>query len=76
MKQDANNNAPKLSMALIIRVAGALLGIVGGYLYYIKVGCTSGSCPITSNPWMSMLWGGLMGYLIADMIPTRKKREG
>lgn len=75
MKQDEDGKVPKTKLALMLRLAGALLGIAGGYLYYIKIGCNSGGCPITSNPWMSMLWGGLMGYLIADMIPARKKKE-
>lgn len=59
----------------LIRVAGIFAGIAGGYLYYIKIGCTSGGCPITSNPYMSILWGGVMGYLIADMFTGRKKGE-
>ncbi len=40
---------------------GILLGAAGGYLYYHFVGCTSGSCPITSNPLHSTLYGALMG---------------
>lgn len=52
----------------LLQVAGAIIGIVGGYLYYKFVGCRSGSCAITSNPYMSMIWGGLMGYLLLDMV--------
>ncbi|MDK2908934.1 MAG: hypothetical protein PWR20_501 [Bacteroidales bacterium] len=75
MKQAGENKLSKSKIDWIIRLVGAIIGIAGGYLYYIKVGCNSGSCPITSNPWMSMLWGGLMGYVIADLIPARKKKE-
>lgn len=54
-------------------LAGLLVGIVGGYLYYRLVGCNSGGCAITSNPYMSMLWGGLMGYLLADIFKLKEK---
>ena len=50
---------------------GLLLGVIGGYLYYHFIGCTSGTCAITSNPYMSILWGGLMGYLVADIFKIK-----
>lgn len=50
-----------------------LLGVIGGYAYYFYIGCRSGSCPINSNPWLSMIWGGLLGYIIADWIFPAKK---
>lgn len=56
-----------------IQLLGLLLGVAGGYLYYRLVGCQSGSCAITSNPYMSMLWGGLMGYLLLDMVANYLK---
>jgi hypothetical protein len=43
-------------------VTGGLLG----FLYYYYVGCKSGTCAITSNPYMSMLWGGLMGFFLIN----------
>jgi len=54
------------------RILGILLGGVGGFLYYHFVGCASGNCPITSNPYMSILYGGIMGYLIVDMFKKKK----
>lgn len=48
-------------------IIGIILGVISGYLYYRTIGCSSGSCPITSNVWMSMGWGAAMGYLIAGM---------
>ncbi len=56
-------------------IIGMLIGVIGGYIYYIEVGCKSGSCPITSNPWMTMLWGLLMGYLVGDMFNKEAKKE-
>jgi hypothetical protein len=51
-----------------------VVGIIGGYIYYIEIGCKSGSCPITSNPWMTMLWGLLMGYLVGDLFNKEAKK--
>jgi len=56
-------------------VIGAVLGAIGGYTYYIQVGCNSGSCAITSNPYLSMLWGAALGYLVFDMFKRRKKKS-
>ena len=58
---------------LIKNAIGIIIGGVGGYLYYIKIGCASGTCPLTSNPYVSILWGGLVGYLIADLIKLGKR---
>jgi hypothetical protein len=59
----------------VIALVGLLVGAIGGYIYYLKVGCVSGTCAITSNPWMSAAWGGAFGYLVFDMFKGRKKEE-
>lgn len=51
-----------------------LVGVVGGYTYYSLVGCKTGGCVITSNPTMSIIWGGLMGYLVPDIFIKEKGR--
>ncbi len=48
------------------RVIGAIIGGILGFAYYKLVGCQSGACPITSNPWASIGYGVLMGSLIAS----------
>lgn len=35
-----------------------------GFAYYYLIGCTSGSCPITSNPFISTAYGALMGAVL------------
>jgi len=56
-------------------IAGLILGALGGFLYYRLVGCNSGGCAITSNPYMSILWGAAMGYLLADIFKIREKTK-
>jgi hypothetical protein len=42
---------------------GVAIGGIAGYLYYYFIGCNSGSCPITSNPWNSVFYGSLLGMI-------------
>jgi hypothetical protein len=54
-------------MPLIARIAiGVALGAAAGFAYYRFVGCASGTCPITSNPWISTGYGAMMGGLFAS----------
>jgi len=59
-----------------IQIAGILVGAVGGYLYYHFVGCASGTCPITSNPYVSIAYGALLGYLLSDIVKIKEKKDG
>jgi hypothetical protein len=54
-----------------------LLGMTGGYFYWRFIGCTSGSCPITSNWYSSVAVGGIFGYLAGDTLNDwrNKKRK-
>jgi hypothetical protein len=45
-------------------VLGAVIGGVAGFLYYYFIGCSSGSCAITSSPYMSILWGSMLGLFL------------
>lgn len=56
----------------ILALIGMVIGAIGGYIYYSQVGCVSGTCAITSNPWMSAAWGGAFGYLIFDMFNKKE----
>ena len=46
---------------------GIAFGAVAGFLYWKFIGCSSGTCAITSKPFNSTLYGALMGYLVAGM---------
>lgn len=58
-----------------LTIIGALLGAIGGYLYYHFVGCNSGTCAITSKPVNSTLYGALMGGLFFNIFKKEKKRQ-
>ena len=49
----------------LLKALAVLLGAAGGYAYYHFVGCVSGTCPITSNPYISTGYGALLGLVIA-----------
>lgn len=52
-----------LKAPLMKRFAFIAAGALGGFAYYYFIGCSSGSCPITSNPWISTAYGGLIGFI-------------
>lgn len=49
-------------------IIGAVLGGALGFAYYRFVGCSSGTCPLTSNPILSTIYGVVVGSLIASSI--------
>ena len=54
-------------------LAGIALGGLAGYLYWKFIGCTSGSCPITSNPRNASLYGAVLGGLLMGINAKNKK---
>lgn len=54
-------------------IIGISLGAVAGYLYWRFVGCYSGSCPITSKWYITIIYGMVVGLLIAS--PNKKKEK-
>jgi hypothetical protein len=50
---------------MIKLVAFIVVGGAMGFAYYKFVGCATGTCPITSNPFISTLYGALMGAVLS-----------
>lgn len=44
---------------------GVMFGGAAGFAYYKFVGCSTGSCPLTSNPWITTLYGMAVGVTVA-----------
>lgn len=55
---------------LLKRVFPVLAGAGLGYAYYYFIGCNSGACPITSNPYISTIYGAVAGFIIS--LPNKK----
>lgn len=47
-------------------IIGAAVGAVLGLGYYKLVGCPTGACPLTRHPWITTIYGALLGVLIAS----------
>lgn len=43
---------------------GALIGALAGFLYWKYVGCVTGTCAITSNPYRSTIYFAFFGALV------------
>jgi hypothetical protein len=57
-----------------LSIIGIIVGAMGGYLYYHFVGCASGTCPITSKPLNSTLYGAMMGGLLFNMFQKENSK--
>ncbi len=67
MKKWFKNNA--------LYLIGAAVGALAGYIYWQQVGCSSGTCMITSKPINSTLYGAVMGSLLLGIFKKEKKKE-
>ena len=55
-------------------ISGVILGAIGGYLYWQQIGCSSGTCAITSKWHNSTLYGAFMGGLLFSLFNKEKKK--
>lgn len=52
-----------------------LAGAAAGFAYYYFIGCTTGTCPITSSPYISTGYGALVGLLLSSDASAKKRQE-
>ncbi len=52
-------------MNIIKIIIGIMVGGLFGFGLYKFIGCSTGACPITSNPWISTIYGAILGLVIA-----------
>ena len=56
-------------------ISGFILGsLLGGLIGYLAK-CASGTCPITSNPYISTTYGMIMGLLLSIDNKKDKRKE-
>lgn len=55
-------------------IIGVFIGGILGFAYYYYIGCSTGTCAITSKPLNSTLYGMLMGYLLFSIFDKTKKK--
>lgn len=59
----------------LLYIIGAIVGAVAGYLYWQQIGCSSGTCAITSKPINSTVYGAVMGALLFGIFQKQSKNQ-
>jgi phage shock protein E len=54
-------------------ILGGIIGGILGFVYYSQIGCASGTCAITSDPYNSVIYFSLMGVLVMNIIKPNKE---
>ena len=57
----------------LLTIVGVLVGGIGGFIYWKYVGCTTGNCPIQSNPYRMTAYGAVMGGLLLNIFQPASK---
>ncbi|MCU0474244.1 MAG: DUF6132 family protein [Bacteroidales bacterium] len=52
----------------VLLIVFTAIGATGGFLYWKFIGCQSGTCPIKSVWYWSILYGALVGFLAGSII--------
>ncbi len=71
--ENRSPHKPRARCLPAVLLAGA--GAIAGFLYYRFVGCAGGACPITSNPVVSTLYGGVIGLLIGFVVTPEQNKK-
>lgn len=64
----------KFAKKKLLILTGVVAGAIAGYLYWKFVGCSSGSCAITSKPLNSSIYGAAMGGILFSIFQNNKNK--
>jgi hypothetical protein len=53
---------------IIAIVVGVVIGGALGFANYKFIGCKTGTCPLSANPWISTFYGMLVGGILGSII--------
>ncbi|UCF96293.1 MAG: hypothetical protein JSV89_14065 [Spirochaetaceae bacterium] len=56
---------------ILTYIIGAAIGALAGFLYYRFIGCRTGTCPLTSTLYGSVLYGMVLGSLLGGLVLAR-----
>lgn len=70
---DMNSKLSNFFKRFGLHFIGLLVGAIGGYLYWHFIGCSSGACPITGNPYISTGYGAMLGVLLFSSFSRKNK---
>lgn len=68
-------NLKKWLLSNILMLFGFVLGGVSGYLYYYYIGCSNGTCAITSNPYKSVIYFSVWFAIVTGIIQAQIKEH-
>ena len=54
------------TVKLVRAILGIVLGGLAGFGLYRYLGCASGTCLITSSPWVSVVYGMILGFVVSQ----------
>jgi ABC-type uncharacterized transport system permease subunit len=52
---------------IIAIVVGIVIGGALGFANYKFIGCKTGACPLSANPWISTFYGMLVGGMLGTI---------
>lgn len=55
--------------------SGAAFGAIAGFLYWKYVGCITGTCAITSNPFRSTIYFAVVGGFLFSLLEKKEKQK-